>query len=91
MAISNFERLILLADEVFAVKSDPTQLDVNQKVLERLHKIHPATVSEYDDGNGPVAWVLLIPTTIDLMNRFLKSEISEKELFELKHPTERQL
>lgn len=83
MAISNFERLILLADEVFAVKSDPTQLDVNQKVLERLHKIHPATVSEYDDGNGPVAWVLLIPTTIDLMNRFLKSEISEKELFEL--------
>lgn len=83
MAISNFERLIQLADEVFAVKSDPTQLDVNQKVLERLHKIHPATVSEYDDGNDPVAWVLLIPTTLDLMNRFLETEISEKALFEL--------
>ena len=83
MPLSNFERLIKLADEVFAVKSDPSQLDVNQEVLERLHKIHPATISEYDDGNGPVAWVLLIPTTLDLMNRFLKSEISEKELFEL--------
>lgn len=83
MAISNFERLIKLADEVFAVKSDPSQLDGNQYVLERLHKIHPATVSEYDDGNGPVAWILLIPTTIELMNRFIKSEISEKELFEL--------
>jgi GNAT superfamily N-acetyltransferase len=83
MAISNFERLIQLADEVFAVKSDPTQLDVNQEVLERLNKIHPATVSEYDDGNGPAAWVLLIPTTLDLMNRFLETEISEKELFEL--------
>jgi GNAT superfamily N-acetyltransferase len=83
MPISNFERLIQLADEVFAVKSDPTQLDVNQKVLERLHKIHPATVSEYDDGNGPVAWVLLIPTTLDLMNRFLETEISEEALFEL--------
>lgn len=83
MALSNFERLIQLADEVFAVKSDPSQLDVNPEVRERLHQIHPATVSAYDDGNGPVAWVLLIPTTIGLMKRFLESEISEKELFEL--------
>lgn len=86
MSLSNFERLIQLADEVFAVKNDPTQLDVNPEVLERLHKIHPSTVSEYNDGNGPVAWVLIIPTTLDLMNRFLKSEISEKELFELTPP-----
>lgn len=86
MVLSNFERLIQLADEVFAVKSDPSQLDVNQDVLERLKKMHPATISEYDDGNGAVAWVLLIPTTLDLMNRFLKSEISEKELFELTPP-----
>jgi GNAT superfamily N-acetyltransferase len=86
MSISNFERLIKLADEVFAVKSDPSQLDVNQDVLERLHQLHPATVSEYNDGNGPVAWVLLIPTTIELMNRFIRSEISEKELFELTPP-----
>lgn len=83
MTLSNFERLVKLADEVFAVKSDPSQLDVNAEVLERLHKLHPATVSAFDDGNGPVAWVLLIPTTLDLMNRFLEGEISEKELFEL--------
>jgi GNAT superfamily N-acetyltransferase len=83
MTLSNFERLIQLADEVFAVKSDPSQLDVNAEVLERLHQIHPATVSAHDDGNGPVAWVLLIPTTLDLMNRFLENKISEKELFYL--------
>ena len=83
MTLSNFERLIQLADEVFAVKSDPSQLDVNTEVLERLHQIHPATVSAHDDGNGPVAWVLLIPTTLDLMNRFLENKISEKELFYL--------
>lgn len=86
MVLSNFERLIQLADEVFAVKSDPSQLDVNQEVLERLKNIHPNTISEYNEGNGPVAWVLLIPTTLDLMNRFLKSEISEKKLFELTPP-----
>jgi len=82
MTLSNYERLIQLADEVFAVKSDPSQLDVNAGVLERLIQLHPATVSAFDDGNGPVAWVLLIPTTLELMNRFLGSEISEKELFE---------
>jgi hypothetical protein len=59
---------------------------VNQDVIERLQRIHPATVSEYDDGNGPVAWVLVIPTTTGLMNRFLKCEISEKELFGLTQP-----
>ncbi|MFE3871064.1 hypothetical protein ACFX5F_07495 [Flavobacterium sp. ZS1P70] len=47
--------MLQLADEVFAVKNDPEQLDVNQEVLERLMRIHPATVSEYDDGNDPVA------------------------------------
>lgn len=86
MAKSNFERLIQLADEVFAVKSDPSQLDVDQNVLARLKKIHPATISEYNEGNGPVAWVLLIPTTIDLMNRFVSGEITEKELYELTPP-----
>ena len=83
MTISNFERLVQLADEVFAVKSDPSQIDVNAEVLERLYKLHPATVSAFDNGNGPVAWVLLIPTTLDLMNRFLERQISEKELFDL--------
>jgi GNAT superfamily N-acetyltransferase len=83
MTLSNFERLVQLADEVFAVKSDPSQLDVNPEVLERLQQMHSATVSAFDDGNGPVAWVLLIPTTIDLMKRFLGNQITEKELFNL--------
>ena len=83
MALSNFERMIQLADEVFATKNDPDQLDIDQEVLKRLQKMHSATVSEYDDGKGPVAWILLIPTTSDLMNRFLENKISEKELFYL--------
>jgi hypothetical protein len=86
MHLSNFERMIQLAEEVFAIKNDPKQLDVNQEVIERLKRMHPATVSEYDDGNGPVAWVLLIPTTLDLMHRFLENKISEKELFDLTPP-----
>src|SRR4030095_15289111 len=83
MPESNFERMIQLAEDVFAVKNDPEQLDVNQDVLDRLKRIHPSTVSEYADESGPVAWVLVIPTTLSLMNQFLEHKISEKELFEL--------
>jgi GNAT superfamily N-acetyltransferase len=83
MSSNNFERMIHLAEEVFAVKNDPDQLDVNQEVIERLQRLHPSTVSEYADANGPVAWVLLIPTTTDLMNQFLEDKISEKQLFDL--------
>ncbi len=83
MPLNNFERMIQLADEVFASRQDINQLNINEEVLAHLRRIHPATVSEHDDGNGPVAWLLLIPTTIDLMNRFLDGRISERELYEM--------
>ena len=42
MGISNFERMLQLADDVFAVKNDPDQLDVNQDVLDQLRRMGPA-------------------------------------------------
>ena len=83
MSLSNFERMIQLAEEVFDSKSDPEQLEVNEEVLNHLCQIHPASVQEFDDGNGPVVWVLLFPTTNERMEDFLKNKISEKQLFEL--------
>jgi hypothetical protein len=83
MVLSNLERMIQLATDVFDVKNDPSQLDVDQHVIERLLRLHPAAVSEYNDGNGPVAWFLCIPTTISLMDRFINQDITEKELFDL--------
>jgi GNAT superfamily N-acetyltransferase len=80
MAQSNFERMIQLATDVFSAHNDPAQLDVDEKVMERLEKIHPATLSEHVEGDGPVVWILLIPTTIDLMSRFIAEEIGETEL-----------
>lgn len=80
---SNFERMIQLADEVFSAHNDPQQLDVDEQVMERLEKLHPATLSEHIEGDGPVVWILLIPTTKELMFRFIAEEISEKELLNL--------
>jgi len=83
MALSNYERIIQLSDEVFLSRTDPDQLNVDEKVMERLELIHPDTLSEYDDGNGPVCWILCIPTTLDLMSKFIDQKISERELYEL--------
>lgn len=83
MPESNYQRLVRLAEEVFAVKDDPEQLDIDQGVIQRLQKIHHSNISEYNDGKGPVAWLLLIPTTQELMEKFLPKEISERELFEM--------
>jgi GNAT superfamily N-acetyltransferase len=83
MALSNYERMIALSDEVFSSRTDPDQLNIDENVMEHLQLIHPDTISEYDDGNGPVCWILCIPTTLDLMNQFISKEISERELFEL--------
>ncbi len=80
MPKTNFERMIELAEEVFSAHNDPSQLDVNQEVIAQLERIHPATLSDYTDGDGPVVWILLIPTTTALMNQFIKAEISETEL-----------
>ena len=78
--------MIQLAEEVFATKNDPDQLDVDEKVIARLQELHPSAVSEFDDGNGPVVWILMIPTSLDLMNTFLGRKITEQELFDLTHP-----
>src|ERR1019366_4769707 len=80
MPTSNFERMIQLAEDVFSAHNDPAQLDVNEKAIKQLERLHPATLSEHVEGDGPVVWILLIPTTIDLMKKFVAAEISEKEL-----------
>ena len=72
-----------MSDEVFSSRIDPDQLSVNEKVMEHLQDIHPDSISEYDDGNGPVCWILCIPTTLDLMHQFINQQISEKELYDL--------
>jgi hypothetical protein len=83
MSKSNFERMIQLSDDVFSSRTDPDQLNVNENVMEHLQLIHPDTISEYDDGNGPVCWILCIPTTIDLMTQFINEKITERQLYEL--------
>ncbi len=78
----NFNRMLQVIDEVFATRNDPDQIQVNQDQLKKLQAIHPATLSELADENGPMVWVLVIPTTTALMTDFLSGSISEKQLLD---------
>lgn len=80
--MNNYERLIQLAEDSFAAHEDPDQLLVDMRILARLRRLHPATVAERAEADGPVAWVLLIPTTLPLMEQFLAGSITEKELYD---------
>jgi GNAT superfamily N-acetyltransferase len=74
--------MIQLAGEVFDAQNDPGQLQVDESVINKLIALHPASVSELDEGEGPVVWILMIPTTNQLMEEFLKGTIGEQEMLD---------
>jgi len=83
VTLPNFEKMLRLAEEFFSVKNDPSQLNVTPGVIEKLKRIHPATLSDHSTDDGPVVWILVIPTTGDLMRRFLDGEVDEPALLDL--------
>jgi ribosomal protein S18 acetylase RimI-like enzyme len=76
----NLTRMIKLAEEFFGARTDPSQISVSSREMEKLKKIHPSTLTERRTRGGPVAWMLLVPTTKRLMTKFIRREITEKEL-----------
>jgi len=82
----NFQRMIQLANETFAVHNDPQQLDVDDEIIARLQKLHSATLTQHTVGDGPVIWILLIPTTTAIMNDFITEKIGENEMLDRTEP-----
>ena len=63
-------------------RSDPSQISVNGTVMRRLQHIHPATITQKNTRNGPIAWILVIPATQKLMEQFIAKKINERELYQ---------
>ena len=78
--------MLALVGEVFDVKNDPDQIDVDESARAKLQLLHPATMSEFANDDGPIAWILLIPTTLKTMNQFVAGDITEKQLLEQTQP-----
>jgi len=78
----NYPRMLNLIDEVFATRNDPDQIQVTAQEMIKLNQIHTSCLSELADDKGPLIWVLMIPTTIAIMQDFLNDKITEKELLD---------
>lgn len=76
-------RMIQLADEFFETKNDPSQLDITEAVMKQLRSIHPSTMGERANEEGPVAWTIVIPTTRSTREKFVKGEIGEGEMLSM--------
>jgi GNAT superfamily N-acetyltransferase len=74
--------MIRLAEQFFETKSDPTQISITRESVRKLKRIHPSTLREKKDKKGPIAWVVVIPTTHDLMDEFITKKINEQELLD---------
>jgi len=74
--------MIALADNVFDVRHDPGQISVTEHERNKLATLHPATLSQLANEDGPYTWVLIFPTTHQLMTAFIDGLITEKELLE---------
>ncbi len=79
---NNFERMLEVVGEAFDTRNDPDQISVSEKEMEILEAIHPDTLSELANEDGPVVWILLVPTTRRIMDLFLEGTITEKELLQ---------
>jgi GNAT superfamily N-acetyltransferase len=82
MENDNLARMIRLAEDFFNTRDDPDQISVTEETMDRLRKIHPATLTEEAREGGPIAWMLVIPTTKGIMEEFVSGRINERELFE---------
>jgi len=82
MQSENLQRMIRLADEFFGTKRDREQISVTERDVAKLKRIHPATMTEETNADGPIVWILIFPTTTVLMNQFLRKEINEQELLD---------
>ncbi len=76
----NFEKMMEVVNSTFDTRSDPDQISVSAEERERLEALHPATLSELADADGPLVWILVVPTTRQLADLFQQGSISEREL-----------
>lgn len=82
MLQNNYQRMLELIDEVFALRNDNSQLQVTDEQQKHLRALHPATLSELANDAGPLIWCLMVPTTNALRDAFLEGRLNENELLD---------
>ena len=81
---NNIDKSMEISEKFFQTEFDPDQIPVNNDSERKLLSIHKHTIIfKNEKGGDLVAWVVIIPTSISTMNKFLNKKITEKELLEM--------
>jgi hypothetical protein len=78
----NYNRMLKIIEDVFTSRIHSNQIQVTENDIEKLYNIHPSTLTELSDENGPTCWILIIPTTNNNMIDFINDKISEQQLLD---------
>ena len=82
-------KILETGEKFFGTKTDPTQIPIARASVRKLLQLHPkAFLYKTDDTGDPICWTAIVPTTKNLMNKFLAGKITEKQLFDMTEPQE---
>ncbi len=71
------------AEKFFGTLSDSEQIPITMESHDKLEAMDPNSMLYKRDVEGHVvAWTVFVPTTSDLMSKFLSGEITERQLFD---------
>ncbi|GEM_PF-4072437 len=71
-----------IAEEYFETKKDQDQVSPSEELKNWIYKNCRDYLNVIRDGEKIIGYSFRIPTSVDLMNSFLRKEINEKQLFE---------
>ncbi|AKM84183.1 TPA: hypothetical protein DCZ46_04090 [Candidatus Campbellbacteria bacterium] len=76
-----------IAESIFKSAEDPNQMPINEESRKKLKKLSDdSLLYKIDEKENLISWVVTIPTSTEIMDKFLAKEINEKELFEQTKP-----
>lgn len=84
------QKTMTIAELIFGTQNDPSQIPIVPASAEKLDSLASGWFKYRLDENGePISWVVVVPTTREIAERFLQGAISEKEILDQTTPQER--
>jgi len=87
VAGERLEDLLSFIEPFFETESDPAQIPATPESYQRLLALDSHTVALRADVTGRIiSYAAVLPTARDLMERFMRHEITEREMFDATNP-----
>lgn len=81
------EKTRKIAEEFYGTETHPDQIPITTESAAKLDSISDLWFNcELDDQGEPISWIVVIPTSIRIMNDFVSGTITERQLFDATTP-----